>query len=236
MKTKLLLSAVIGVAAWSLSSVAAASWVAGPCPGTGNAPCIEVTDDFDDVWHFNGDGGHADVWHGHPLGGDFAFSNDDVDLGCSIASLNCTLELTGQVKKCQDSNGDWRVGVKVTGGDASDGLFCGTVDLYNFPWYSKDPAIASHCPFEDDCDSFIPYDPNASVYTGNFGAVSVDALGSNLVDEEHLHGVDFTPGVVASGDATFDFRGKDFYDCAENDGCSIDGLLQLNNAKELHIY
>jgi hypothetical protein len=236
MKTKLLLSALFGVAAWSLSSLATAGWVSGPCSGTGTAPCIEVTDNNDDVWHFNGDGSHADVWHGHPLGGDFTFSNSDVDLGCSIASLNCTLELAGQVKKCQDSNGDWRIGVRVTDGSASDGLFCGTVDLYNFPWYSKDPTIASHCPFEDDCDSFIPYDANASTYTGNFGAISVDALGANLVDQEHLHSVVFTPGAVANGDATFDFTGKTFYDCAENGGFSIDGVLQLNNAKELQIY
>lgn len=234
MNTKIILSTLFGVAAWSFSSLATADWEEGPCPQphTGPAPCIEVLDNNDVYWHINGDGGHADIWHGHPVAGDFAFSNDDVDLGCSLASLNCTLELTGQVKKCQDSDGNWRIGVAVTGGSASNGLFCGTVDLYNFPWYSKNPAIANHCPFEDDCDNFIPYVPNASTYTGNFGAVFVDALGFELVEGDHLHGVVFTPGPAA----TFDFRNKTFYDCNETAGCGIDGLLELNNAQELNIY
>ena len=201
MKTKLLLSTLFGMAAWSLSSVAAANWDTGACPQphAGPAPCIE-TEINGNTYHFNGSGGHAGVWHGRPAaegGGDFDFSSDQVDLACSLASPSCNLSLSGQVKKCEDSNGDWRVGVKVTGADVTAGDFlCNFITVSGFPWYSKDPTITPHCPFEDDCDSFIPYDPSASTYTANFGSITVGSPAGTLVDGEHLHGVVFTPGNV----------------------------------------
>ena len=231
MKTKLLLSALLGIAAWSFSGMAAANWNTGACPGGGTAPCIE-TEINGNTYHFNGSGGHAGIWHGRPAaegGGDFVFEGDNVELICAL-DLNCTLALSGQVKKCQDSTGAWRIGVKVTGADVSNGTFCGLVNVGGFPWYSKDASITPHCPFEDDCDSFIPYDPNATTYTGNFGDISVTALGMTLVDNEHVHGVVFTPGVGAN----FDFQ-SDFFDCEENGDCSIDGTLTVNNATSLDV-
>ena len=237
MKTKLILSTLFGMAAWSLSSVAAANWDTGACPQPhqGPAPCIE-TEINGNTYHFNGSGGHADVWHGRPAaegGGDFDFSGDNVLLECSAGDPNCILTLSGQVKKCEDSDGNWRVGVKVTGADVEAGDFlCNFIEVSGFPWYSKDPTITPHCPFEDDCDSFIPYDPSASTYTANFGEITVDAtLIGTLVDEEHLHNVVFTPGVGAN--FAFD---SFFYDCSEADDCEIEGVLTIDNATSLEIY
>ena len=233
MKTKLLLSALLGMAAWSFSGTAVASWDTGACPGTGTAPCIE-TEINGNTYHFNGTGGHAGVWHGRPAaegGGDFEFEGDDVFLECGT-DLDCTLNLSGSVKKCQDSNGEWRIGVRVTGANVSPGDFlCAFVTVGGFPWYSKDPSITSHCPFEDNCDSFIPYDANASSYTANFGTIDVSVPGSTLVDNEHLHGVVFTPGVGAN----FAFDEKTFFDCEEEGDCVIDGVLTINNATSLDV-
>ena len=231
MKTKILLTALLGMAAWSFSGVATASWNTGACPGSGTAPCIE-TEINGNTYHFNGTGGHADIWHGRPAaegGGDFVFEGDNVDLECAL-DLNCTLALSGQVKKCLDSNDEWRIGVKVTSATVSDGTFCGSVSVGGFPWYSKDPSITSHCPFEDECDNFIPYDPSATTHVGNFGSIDVSALGIGLVNDEHVENVIFTPGVGAN----FDFN-SDFFTCDEEAGCSIDGTLTVNNATSLDI-
>jgi hypothetical protein len=237
MKTKLLLTTLFGVAAWSLSSLAMANWNTGACPGTGTAPCIE-TEINGNTYHFNGSGGHAGVWHGRPAaegGGDFDFSDDSVILECPEDRLDCELSLSGEVKKCQDSSGDWRIGVRVNDADVSTGDFlCAFVSVGGFPWYSKDPAIASHCPFEDACDSFIPYDSGASTYTANFGTIDVSAAGSPLVSNGHLHSVIFTPGVGAN----FNFTGpKKFFDCNDDElGCTIDGVLTIDNATSLDIH
>ena len=234
MKTKLLLTTLFGVAAWSLSSLAMANWNTGPCTA-GAAPCIE-TEINGNIYHFNGSGGHAGVWHGRPAaegGGDFEFSGDNVALDCPDQSVSCTLSLSGQVKKCLDSDENWRIGVKVTGADVSAGDFlCSLLTVSGFPWYSKDPTIASHCHFEDNCDTFIPYVPDAASYTANFGNVTVSSFLDTYVDNEHLHGVVFTPGA----NATFDFTNKTFYSCDEDAGCSIDGILELNNADALNVY
>ncbi|QVL42065.1 MAG: hypothetical protein KFB92_11290 [Alcanivorax sp.] len=237
MSRKLLLSTLFGVIASSISSVVAANWDTGGCPQphAGPAPCIE-TEINGNTYHFNGSGDHADVWHGRPAaegGGDFDFSGSDVYLVCGTADPSCNLTLSGQVKKCEDSNGDWRVGVKVTGADVAAGDFvCNFLNVSGFPWYSKDPTITPHCPFEDDCDSFIPYDPSAPAYTANFGDISVSAsiLGP-WVNAEHVHGVVFAPGVGAN--FAFD---SDFYDCGETANCSIEGILTINNATSLEIY
>lgn len=233
MKIKLLLSAFIGMAAWSLSSVAAANWDSGPCPQPhqGPAPCIEMEDDNGDFWHFNGDGSHAGVWHEHPLGGDLSFSGSTT-LGCDGLDLNCTLTLSGEVKKCQDSDGNWRIGVRVNNSTVEPGdALCDVVSLGGFPWYSRDDSIVPHCPFEDDCDTFIPYDPNASTYTANFGEIDINVLFPRVTDG-HVHGVVFTPG----NPATFSFN-SDFFNCDEEDqGCSVNGTLSLDNATSLEVY
>ncbi|MEO1892301.1 MAG: hypothetical protein ABGX84_05775 [Alcanivorax sp.] len=235
MTSRQLFSFLFGVAAWSLSSLAMASWDMGPCSGTGTAPCIE-TEINGNTYHFNGNGSHAGVWHGRPAaegGGEFDFSGTDLDFTCDPVSWGCNLTLSGEVKKCQDSSGAWRVGVRVTDADLSAGSFaCDLFTVDGFPWYFKDPTIASHCPFEDDCDSFIPYNPNASTYTGNFGSVSVSSFLNTYVDNGHLHGVVFTPGVGA----TFDLGNKSFFSCDEEEACSLDGVLTLDNAMSLDIH
>lgn len=230
MKTKLILSAIFGVAAWSLSSLAAASWDPGPCPGGGSAPCIEAVVNGN-TYHFNGTGGHAGVWHGLPTtGADFEFSGP-TDLSCDSIDLDCTLTLGGKVQKCQDSSGAWRIGVQVNSSNVSGSFPCGTVSLGGFPWYAKDGSITPHCPFTDDCDNFIPYVPGASSYTGNFGEIDISVIGIPRVTNGHVHGVVFNPGVGAN----FDFN-SDFYDCDENElGCSVDGTLTVTNATSLDI-
>ena len=238
MKRKILLSSLWGVVAWSVSSVAAADWDSGACPQphTGPAPCFE-TEINGNTYHFNGSGGHADEWHGLPAaegGGAFEFFGNDIELSCSAVRWSCNLTLSTEFKKCQDSSGAWRVGVRVIGADLSAGDFaCYFFTLNGFPWYSKDPTIASHCPFEDDCDSFIPYDASASIYSTNFGKIDISVtLYGILVSEGHLHNVVFTPGVGAN----FAFSGKTFFDCEENDlGCYTDGVLTVDNATSLDV-
>ena len=238
MNRKLLPSTLLGVAAWSLYGVAVANWNTGACPQphTGPAPCFE-TEINGNTYHFNGSGGHAGYWHGVPLaegGGDFQFSSDAVDLSCPSASISCAFSSSGEVKKCQDSSGAWRIGVRVNTVELSAGDFvCNFLTVGGFPWYSKDPTIASHCPFEDDCDSFISYDPSASTYTANFGSADVSSPAGTLLSGEHLHGVVFTPGVGA----TLDISNKAFFDCDETEGdCSVDGVLTLGNATSFYIY
>lgn len=239
MKTKLLFSTILGAAAWSLSHVAVAGWVDGPCPQPhiGPAPCIEAvyhngsTDPNDwDYHHFNGDGSQADRWKGAPRGGDFEFVGSNVDLQC-LLNLNCTLTLRGEVKKCQDSNGDWRIGVRVNSSSVSGIFPCGAVSVGGFPWYSKDHGITPHCEFANDCDDFILYNPSATSYFANFGKIDVSALGVTLVDGEHVHEVEFTPGLNAS--FAFD---SFFYDCEEDGNCHINGVLSVSNVNELNIY
>jgi hypothetical protein len=238
MNRKLLLSTILGASAWSLSSVASANWDTGACPQphSGPAPCIE-TEINGSTYHFNGSGGHADVWHGVPAaegGGDFQFSSSDVDVTCTTSNPSCAFSSRGEIKKCQDSDGAWRIGVRVNSADVSPGQFlCNFITIDGFPWYSKDPTITTHCPFEDDCDNFLPYDPGASIYTANFGNVTVSAsLVGTLINAEHLHGAVFTPGPGA----TLAFSSS-FYNCDdEEQDCSINGVLTLDNVTSLEIY
>ncbi|MBM1144415.1 hypothetical protein GN155_011565 [Alcanivorax sp. ZXX171] len=239
MKRKILLSSLLGAVAWSVSGAAAASWDSGACPQphTGPAPCFE-TEINGNTYHFNGSGGHADEWHGLPAaegGGDFQFSSEYVDIRCSLASPSCAFNASGQVKKCKDSSGAWRIGVRVNSINLSPGDFvCNFATASGFPWYSKDRTISNQCPFEDDCDSFLPYEPGASSYVGNFGTatISVTLIGI-LVEDEYLNGMVFTPGVGA----TLDFNDKSFMSCdAGEESCSVDGSLTLDNATSFDIY
>ena len=233
METKPIFLALFGVAVWSLSSFTTASWNTGPCSSAGTAPCIE-TEINGNTYHFNGGGSHAGVWHGRPAaegGGDFSFSGFFA-LACDGPPSDCILNLTGEVKKCQDSNGGWRIGVRVNDSQVDPGDFlCNFIALDGFPWYSKDPSVTSHCPFTDDCDNFIPYDPNASSYTANFGLIDIDVLGSPQVVNGHLHGVVFNPGAGAN----FAFY-SDIFDCRRtNQSCRVNGTLSLDNGTSLDI-
>ncbi|MFP1679126.1 hypothetical protein ACLD02_10525 [Alloalcanivorax sp. C16-2] len=230
MKIETLFFTLLGLAAWSLSNITVADWDTGACPGGGSAPCIE-TEINDNTYHFNGTGGHTDTWHSRPAaegGGDFVFEGD-AGFYCSL-NLNCTLAWSGEIKKCQDSNGDWRIGFQINSASMSNGSFCSLYILSNFPWYLKEPSLTPHCPFVDNCDDFIPYDATASSYTANLGRISLTAIGIGLVNEEHLHSVAFTPGLGAS----FDFS-SNFYDCDESSDCSFEGELIIDNATSLDI-
>lgn len=234
MKAKLMISAFLGMAAWSVSNISLAGWDEGPCPQphTGPAPCIEVLDNNDVYWHFNGDGSHADIWHGAPPAGanDLSFSGPS-DLDCGDLGANCTLTLNGQVKKCQDSNGDWRIGVKVNSSSIGGGGLCSFIGLGGFPWYTGSIDLP-HCPFEDDCDNFIPYTPSPNTLTGTVGSIDITLLGIPRVTGGHVHGVIFTPGC----NPTFTFN-SDFYDCdEESEGCSVNGVLTATNIQCLNIY
>lgn len=239
MKTKLILSTLFGMAAWSLSSAVAANWDTGACPQPhqGPAPCIE-TEINGNTYHFNGSGGHADVWHGRPAaegGGAFDFTGNNVDLDCPDGNPSCTLTLSGEVKKCQDSDDNWRLGVRVVSADVAPGDFlCNFIGVSGFPWYAKDPSATPQCPFEDDCDTFIPYDANASTYTANFGTITVTTPFGTAVNGEYVPGVVFTPGVGAN----FNFSGPiQFMECDGSDGdCTIDGILTLDNGTSLNVY
>ncbi|KXJ52070.1 MAG: hypothetical protein AXW12_16370 [Thalassospira sp. Nap_22] len=245
MKAKMLLAALFGVAIWSLSSFTAASWSSGACPQphTGGAPCIETVVNGN-TYHFNGDGGHAGSWHGLPAaegGGDFEFQNSGVELLCASINPNCDVVLNGQLKKCQDSDGNWRLGVRVTGGNFSGSFWCNGQDLSGFPWYSADPASHDHdagqCPFIDDCDNFLPYDPSASNYVGHFGEVTMSSLLGTHIDAAHVHNMIFTANNQgALPTANFHFADRAFFDCQGEWTCSIDGILYLDNADELNIY
>jgi len=244
MKTKILITAIFGVAAWSLSSLAMASWSTGACPGSGAAPCVETVINGN-TYHFNGSGGHAGVWHGRPAaegGGDFDFSGGRVDLICPL-QFSCDLVLNGQVKKCEDSDGNWRLGVRVTGGNFSGGTFTcnNALTISGFPWYLADPASHDHdagqCPFTDDCDNFLPYDPSASNYVGHLGEVTVSSFLGTHIDAQHVHNVIFTANNQgATPTANLNFTNVMFSDCSGNGDCSIDGILYLDNADELNIY
>lgn len=230
MKQQRLLLALLASAICSLASPVTADWDTGPCPGGGTAPCIEA-EVSGNTYHFNGTGDHAGEWHGLPTTGeDFEFSGATA-WGCRGRNFNCTLTWGARIKKCQDSNGDWRLGLQMNSVNVSGGLGCASFALGSFPWYTKDPHVANHCPFEDDCDSFIPYETGAPNYTTNLGAIDLAIFGIPLIADGHLHGVVFTPGIGAN--FAFD---SEFYGCDdESQGCWVEGALTVTNATSLDV-
>ncbi|MFP1682781.1 hypothetical protein ACLD0W_09730 [Alloalcanivorax sp. C16-1] len=230
MKRKILLSAFLATATWSLPGLATADWDTGPCPGSGTAPCIEA-EVSGTTYHFNGTGDHAGEWHGLPTTGeDFVFSGATT-WGCSGLNANCTWNWGVKIKKCQDENDDWRIGLQVNSASMTGGFICGLLTWSGFPWYSKDVANSSHCPFTDDCSNFTAYDATASSYTNNLGAIDHIIFGTPRVENGHLHEVVFNPGTSAN--LVFNSQ---FYDCDDEDqGCSINGTLTVTNATSLDI-
>ena len=115
--------------------------------------------------------------------------------------------------------------------DSSGAFLCNTIAYGGFPWYATDPAITSHCPFQDTCDSFVPYDPPASSMVFQMGSIDMTVLGLSRLEDGHLHDVTFTLGTGA----LFDFY-SEYYDCGEAElGCQIDAVLSLTNASSLDI-
>ena len=230
MKRKLLLSAFLAAATWSLSSLASADWDTGPCPGGGTAPCIE-TEVSGTSYHFNGAGDRAGEWHGLPTTGeDFEFSGP-MRWNCGGFQLNCTLAWKGNIKKCHDNSGDWRIGLKVTSTASSGSFACDVIVYGGFPWYATDPALANHCPFEDTCDSFVPYDPTTSSMAFRVGSIEMAVLGTPRFQDAHIHGVTFIPGTGAILNIS-----SEYYDCEDEEiGCSIEAELPVINATSLDI-
>lgn len=233
MKEKMVLFFIAVFSTLALSHPAAAGWEPGPCsqPHTGPAPCIESNTASDGDWHFNGAGAHADDWHGAPGGGDIMFSGATL-LECSNLSIECTLTLIGQIKKCQTATGNWHVGIRATSFALGGAFPCAVISLSGFPWYSKDDSVTPHCPFGDTCEGFNTYMPGASSYTFNIGSIDISVLGTPRVTGGHLHGLVFSnPGILSFN--------SDFYDCSENNlGCTVSGDAYYNggNGDTLSIY
>lgn len=179
------------IALLGMSQIAFAAWVPGPCPDpSGPAPCIEYFDGTN-WWHFNGEGDHADQWHG-PDGTaetDFEFCGntllacDDTILG--PVEVTCNLCLYGQVRKCYDDNDDtWRIGIKIRSGNPNPGDFlCNLLTLEEFPWYAG--ANSYHGPYNEDCEVGIPF-PGPLV--GSVGSIGVSPVG---VSGAHIHDVSY---------------------------------------------
>ncbi|MFP1682780.1 hypothetical protein ACLD0W_09725 [Alloalcanivorax sp. C16-1] len=230
MKRDLLLSAFLAAATWSLSSLAAADWDTGPCQGGGTAPCIEA-EVSGTTYLFNGSGDYAGEWHGLPTNGeDFEFSGATT-WGCSGLNFNCTWTWGAQIKKCQDKDGNWRIGLRVNSASMSGGAYCALIGWEGFPWYTKDTSISSHCPFNDSCENLIPYVANATTYNSNIGPIDFSTFGITRITGGHMHGLLFTPGIGAR----LDFSSA-IYSCDEDDeGCEANGTLTVTNATSLDI-
>tara|TARA_Y100001001_G_scaffold143632_1_gene149094 strand:- start:4502 stop:5266 length:765 start_codon:yes stop_codon:yes gene_type:complete len=247
---KVIVTSVMGLGLLSASQLASAGWDSGACPRPhqGPAPCIELQL-RDDSWvHFNGNGGHAGDWHGYPASGsdpaqDFTFTGY-TDLGCEVLgtpqSFNCELSLEGEVRKFQDDDDNWRIGVRVNSGTVAPGdegdAECDDIEVGSFEWYAGNSD--QHSP---NASTGIIYTGSASSYSGNVGTLDVDydfLFGIELVDQGHLHEVEYH-----NSDSTFRFGGtgrdNTIYEngAADDDsGCTVDGNLEVQlPAKDLNI-
>ncbi|SOC28046.1 hypothetical protein SAMN05877962_1322 [Alloalcanivorax xenomutans] len=225
MKAKIIMLSALGVASFGLTQAANASWDSGACPQphTGPAPCVERN--INGTWeHFNGDGSHADEWHG-PI--EFVGTST---LGCSIATAECTLSLTGNVKKFQDGSGNWHIGIQVVDGDVTGSGLCPGINLSGFPWYAGPTTM--HTGFSSSTG--IPY---PGPYVGNMGNINLTALGGLItVNNSHVHDVTFDNN--GSGASYFDFDSP-LYTGGNSDndsGCDVDGRLFVNTYDDINIY
>lgn len=226
---KLVLASAFGMSLMGLSQISTAGWTSGACPQphTGSAPCVERTSDGGTTWeHFNGSGGHADDWHGP-----FEFVGTST-LGCSFIQPTCTLSLTGNVKKFQDGNGDWNIGVQVVSGDVTGSSTCDGIELSGFPWYAGPTSM--HQGF--GTSTGIPY-PGS--YIGNMGDINLDALGGFInIDDAHVHNVEFNNNGTAPSPSYFDFDSQ-LYTGGDDDNdsdCNVDGTLYIDNYDDINIY
>lgn len=231
MKWRLIFTTLFATATWSLSSLAAADWDTGPCPGSGTAPCIEA-EISGNAYHFNGTGDHAGEWHGLPTTGENFEFTGAFSWDCSGLSLECTTTWAGKIKKCQSLNGDWRIGLQINSANVSGDFLCSTNVFGGFPWYTNGDAVTPHCPFTDNCENFMVYEPDAPTYVSNFGQIDLTILGTPRIDGGHLHDMIFTPGPGAS----LGFN-SDVVDCDEEElGCNLEGMLKLDNAASLGVH
>jgi hypothetical protein len=256
---KTVMMPLLGLAAFGLSQTAAASWVQGQCAERPNpdgpVPCIEHKDANGMWWHFNGEGDHTNIWHGYPINEDgqapeepFTFCGQS-SLSCTVGGipvdLDCTLCLDGYVKKFQDDDNNWLIGVKVTGGTVSPGDGgCDDITLGGFPWYAGDnqPAPGNeHDNFGEH--SGVPYAGSTlpGMFTGNFGAIDITytlfGIPVSLVTSGHVHSVDFNNngGGMVRSDFQFGLASTTGDDIIYEDGnadtdsgCTVSGTLTLD--------
>ena len=249
---KLLLASVMGVGFLSVSQFAFADWDSGACPdpNTGPAPCIEHQDSTGTWWHFNGSGGHAGInnWHGYPVNEDgqspeqdFEFSGT-TDLVCEAGAFTCELTLFGEVKKFQDDDDNWRIGVRVNDGDVTIGGGddeCENITVGGFPWYAgHDPDQNPGFPGQHVLSNStgIVYTGGQSYYTGHIGQIDVSysifGFPIQLVDGGHLHDVEYhnSGSSFRFGSAGVWNMDNILYEDGDADtdsGCTVDGTLSL---------
>ncbi|MBL7250220.1 hypothetical protein ACLD02_10495 [Alloalcanivorax sp. C16-2] len=208
LKRNSLITGALGGALLMLSPLTQASWDSGACPTGLSVPCVEHEYNGN-VYHFNG--GHADEWHGDANGDDFEFAGSGT-LECPSQTLNCSISLDAQVKKFQDDQDDWRIGIKVNEANLSGGFLCILADLEGLPWYLADSG--THDNFGND--DGVPW---PGPITGNIGTLDVPLAG---ISDIHAHGVSY------DNYDTFNLTG-DLYENGTDDpqGCSLNGALQL---------
>lgn len=256
---KLILASVMGVGLMGASQFATADWESGACPrpNNGPAPCIEHQDSTGAWWHFNGDGSHADEWHGYPTNEDGQSPEQDfqftgtTDLSCTLGAFTCDLTLNGEVKKFQDGEGNWRIGVRVNSGSVAVGNGddeCEDITVGGFPWYAgHDPDHNGSFSGQHVLSSTtgIVYTGTSSVYTGHVGQIdvgySVFGFPVSLVSDGHLHDVEYenSSSSFLFGSAGGGSQDNIIYEggAADDDsGCTVDGALTLQPpAQDLNI-
>ena len=229
MKPKIFILSVLGAASLGLSQAASANWQSGICPqpNMGPAPCIEWSDGTN-TYHFNGDGGQAGEWHGHPNGGSFNFKGRTT-LICDNNTVECDLGLDGRVRKDYDPvDGTWKVSIEVSDATVDNGLLCGFVNVSGFPWYIDEND--EHGSYTSAVDVGIPYN-NATTppidFIGSIGpiGVSVPLLGINVTNG-HMHDITYdNSNTFSFGTGMLD---ENIYASDETlTGCTVSGDLDL---------
>lgn len=135
-----------------------------------------------------------------PGPGQYTFSGNASLSGSSITA-NCNLSLTGTVEK----NGSGGVIVSVNEGSATNGLFCGAIDINfdNGPWTAEVQQ------------SEIPNDPTAMVPV-TFNNVQVSRLGIPCVSGGGPVVAMFGNGDPISNPSFFAFNDANFGQCSIN--------------------
>lgn len=262
---KNVLPALFSLAALAFVQTASADWDPGDCSPipnpSGTVPCIEHKDSNGNWWHFNGGGGHAGEWHGYPVNEDGSQPEEPFSF-CGVSSvscvvsgqtveLDCNLCLDSEFKKFQDANGEWLVGVRLVDGVVNPGdAGCSDISLGGFPWFAG--SSFDHNNFDNATG--IPYAGSTlpGTITGNFGGGTSNGGGIDiiylgfitLVDDGHVHGVDFNnngDGMVRSdfqfGLASTTMDAMIYDGTGTPSNCTVSGTLAVENpAQDINVW